>query len=147
MMANLFCFNYIDDYWIVSNVCACHTSTAIMPCAKFHWDHVIRLWIKAKWNYCKISIVAERSLVKWATSFNGIPGVMLLNKTIFFHYVKFSIFENHIWIWQVLPQLCCNETWDLSQYKDHLSPSMGIPMLKVRQSWDCLIFNMGSLYW
>ena len=31
-----------------------------------------------------------------------------------------------------------------SQYKD-IYPGMGIPMLKIRRSRDCLIFNMGIL--
>ena len=35
-------------------------------------------------------------------------------------------------------------TWALFQYKDNLSTGMGIPMLKVRQSGDHLIFNMGT---
>ena len=39
---------------------------------------------------------------------------------------------------------CCHvaETWVLFQYKDSLFPGEGIPMLKIRWSWDSLIFNM-----
>ena len=33
--------------------------------------------------------------------------------------------------------------WASPQYKDRLSQVLGIPMLKIRRSWDRLIFNMG----
>ena len=43
-----------------------HDSWAVVACAKFCCDMVISNWIRAKWNFHRIWIVMEKSLVKWA---------------------------------------------------------------------------------
>ena len=43
-----------------------HDSWAVVACAKFCCDVVISNWIRAKWNFHRIWIVMEKSLVKWA---------------------------------------------------------------------------------
>ena len=46
-----------------------HGTTArlsCVACAKFCCDMVISYWIRAKWNFHRIWIVMEKSLVKWA---------------------------------------------------------------------------------
>ena len=42
-----------------------HDSWAVVACAKFCCDMVISNWIRAKWNFHRIWIVMEKSLVKW----------------------------------------------------------------------------------
>ena len=43
-----------------------HDSWAVVACAKFWCDMVISNWIRAKWNFHRIWIVMEKSLVKRA---------------------------------------------------------------------------------
>ena len=42
-----------------------HDSWAVVACAKFCRDIIISNWIRAKWNFHRIWIVMEKSLVKW----------------------------------------------------------------------------------
>ena len=42
-----------------------HDSWAVVVCAKFCRDMITSNWIKAKWNFHRIWIVMEKSLVKW----------------------------------------------------------------------------------
>ena len=42
-----------------------HDSWAVVACAKFCRDMITSNWIKAKWNFHRIWIVMEKSLVKW----------------------------------------------------------------------------------
>ena len=42
-----------------------HDSWAVVACAKFCCDMVISNWKRAKWNFHRIWIVMEKSLVKW----------------------------------------------------------------------------------
>ena len=42
-----------------------HDSWAVVACAKFCRDMISSNWIKAKWNFHRIWIVMEKSLVKW----------------------------------------------------------------------------------
>ena len=48
-----------------------HDSWAVVACAKFCRDMITSNWIKAKWNFHRIWIVMEKSLVKW------VPGPLL----------------------------------------------------------------------
>ena len=43
-----------------------HDSWAVVACGKFCCNMVISNWITAKWNFHRIWIVMEKSLVKWA---------------------------------------------------------------------------------
>ena len=43
-----------------------HDSWAVVACAKFCCDMVTSNWIRAKWNFHRIWIVMDKSLVKWA---------------------------------------------------------------------------------
>ena len=42
-----------------------HDGWAVMACAKFCCDMITSNWIRAKWNFHRIWIVMEKSLVKW----------------------------------------------------------------------------------
>ena len=42
-----------------------HDSWTVVACAKFCRDMIISNWIRAKWNFHRIWIVMEKSLVKW----------------------------------------------------------------------------------
>ena len=42
-----------------------HDSWAVVACAKFCCDMITSNWITAKWNFHRIWIVMEKSLVKW----------------------------------------------------------------------------------
>ena len=42
-----------------------HDSWAVVACAKFCCDMITSNWIRAKWNFHRIWIVMEKSLVKW----------------------------------------------------------------------------------
>ena len=61
-----------------------HDSWAVVACAKFCCDMVISNWIRAKWNFHRIWIVMEKSLVKWA------PGLLT-------HYWPLKR-TNHWWL-------------------------------------------------
>ena len=56
-----------------------HDSWAVVACAKFCCDMVISNWIRAKWNFHRIWIVMEKSLVKWAPDVNGSGIIIRIN--------------------------------------------------------------------
>ena len=65
-----------------------HDSWAVVACAKFCRDIIISYWIRAKWNFHRIWIVMEKSLVKWVPlsespyqlfSLSGRNGFMMLS--------------------------------------------------------------------
>ena len=60
-----FSFNSITGDHIATKFGTCHDSPAVVPCAKYCSDHVISIWMRAKWNFHHIWIVMEKSLVKW----------------------------------------------------------------------------------
>ena len=60
-----------------------HDSWAVVACAKFCRNIIISNWIRAKWNFHRIWIVMEKSLVKW------VPGLLL-----------FPHFEEAVWFTQ-----------------------------------------------
>ena len=72
------------------------------------------------------------------------PWPHLIIKTIFNTGIP-TLVRRHLYI-ETAPMSFLVMTWAPSQYKDCLS-RYGIPMLKIRRSWDHLIFNMRILYW
>ena len=59
-----------------------HDSWAVVACAKFCRDMITSNWIKAKWNFHRIWIVMEKSLVKW------VPGPQRISTLINNYYKK-----------------------------------------------------------
>ena len=53
-----------DDH--IATFGTCHDSPVVVPCAKYCSDHLISVWMRAKWNFHYIWIVMEKLLVKWA---------------------------------------------------------------------------------
>ena len=64
------CCNPITDHQIATNFCTYHDSTAVMSCAKFCGDHLVRIVLRAKQHFRRIWIVMEKTSVKWAPWFN-----------------------------------------------------------------------------
>ena len=60
-----FCSHPNNDIVIATIFGTWHDSWAVMACAKFCRDMITSNWIKAKWNFHRIWIVMEKSLVKW----------------------------------------------------------------------------------
>ena len=46
--------NSIADYDIATPFHTCHDSAAVMPCTKFHSNHLNTTWMRAKWNFYRI---------------------------------------------------------------------------------------------
>ena len=61
-----FCSHPNTDKVIATIFGTWHDSWAVVACAKFCCEMVISNWIRAKWNFHRIWIVMEKSLVKWA---------------------------------------------------------------------------------
>ena len=55
------CYVSIIGRQIVSKFCTCHDSTAVVPCAKFGNDYLIKIWMKAKWNRHRFWIAMDRN--------------------------------------------------------------------------------------
>ena len=62
---NFFCCNSIPGNHITTKFCTYHDSTAVVACAKFCRDHLIRIWMRAKQNCYQIQITKAKMLVKW----------------------------------------------------------------------------------
>ena len=58
------CCNSPAGNQITINVCTCHDSTAVVPCAKFCSDHCIRIEVRVKQNVHRIWIAMDKLLVK-----------------------------------------------------------------------------------
>ena len=69
-----FCSHPNNDIVIATIFGTWHDSWAVVACAKFCRDMITSNWITAKWNFHRIWIVMEKSLVKWvpASYFFGI---------------------------------------------------------------------------
>ena len=57
-------WNYVNGNHITSNLSTWHDSLAVVPCAKFWSDYFIGIWKKHLWNFHRIWITLEKSLVK-----------------------------------------------------------------------------------
>ena len=70
------CCNSITGDQIATKLCTCRNSTAVMSCAQFGSGHIIRIWIKAQWNFQQIRIVLENCQwngpIIWS-SINSLP--------------------------------------------------------------------------
>ena len=53
-------------YHITTKFCTWHDSPAVMPCAKFHSDHLTITGMRAEWNFHWIWIRMENLFMKWA---------------------------------------------------------------------------------
>ena len=53
-MENSPCCNWITGLQCTTKLCACHDSTAVVPCAKFCGDQFVRAEVRAKWNFLQI---------------------------------------------------------------------------------------------
>ena len=62
---NSFCINSLHGYQIATNFCTWHDSYAVVSCAKFCCNHLIKNGMRTKWNYHRIWIVMQKSIVKW----------------------------------------------------------------------------------
>ena len=47
---NPFGFNFIPGNGITTKFCTCHDSTAVVSCANFCSNDLIRMWVRTKWN-------------------------------------------------------------------------------------------------
>ena len=50
----------ITNHQIATNFCTCHDSTAVVPCAKFHSDHLDGIWAWSRWIFYLIWLVMEK---------------------------------------------------------------------------------------
>ena len=66
----LFCCNFIYGHNIAINFCTCHYSTAVVSCAKFCGDFLVRIWMREKRNPQRIWIVMENRLWNASLSHN-----------------------------------------------------------------------------
>ena len=57
--------NSVVGYHNATKRCTCHNSTAIVPCARFHSDHLSKNLMRVEWNFHRIWITMEKSFVKW----------------------------------------------------------------------------------
>ena len=55
----------IYDHQITTKFCICHCSTAVLACAKFCTDHVLRTWVSSNCNFYWIWIKREDWWVNW----------------------------------------------------------------------------------
>ena len=63
---------FVLVYWITTNFCTWHDSLAVMPCAKFCSDHLIKIWMRMKWNFHEICILIGKSSLRWVTDSPGV---------------------------------------------------------------------------
>ena len=61
-MQNLPCCNSITDHQTATKCCKRHDSTAVMPRTKFCSNHLVRIWMRVKWNFHHIWTVMENIL-------------------------------------------------------------------------------------
>ena len=71
LMGNMLCCNSIVSHLIATNFCTCHNSTAVVACAKFCSDHILRIGMRAKQNLHRTWIAIKMSLVKYT------PGLLV----------------------------------------------------------------------
>ena len=64
-MEHSFCSHPNCNEMIATKICTWHSSCVAMACAKFCCDIIAGNWITAKWNFHRIWIMMENSLVKW----------------------------------------------------------------------------------
>ena len=87
-----FSSNSITDDHIATKFGTCHDSPAVVPCAKYCSDHLISIWMGAKWNFHRIWIVMEKLLVKWAPGLVAIACFVLAKR-----------------LWKCLSKWCCKD--------------------------------------
>ena len=58
-METQFMFDSTVGYHIATKFCTWHDSYVVMPCAKFHSDHFIIIWMRVEWNFHRIWTTME----------------------------------------------------------------------------------------
>ena len=61
-----FSYNPIAGNHIATKFSTIHDNRAVVLFAKFCSNHLVRIWMRAQWNFHHVCIVMEKSLVKWA---------------------------------------------------------------------------------
>ena len=61
---------------IVTKFCTCHDSTAVLACAKFCNDYVVKIKARAKWTFHWILIVMEKILRSWNGLLNQMANIL-----------------------------------------------------------------------
>ena len=100
-----FCSHPNNDIVIATIFGTWHDSWAVVACAKFCRDMITSNWIKAKWNFHRIWIVMEKSLVKW------VPGALRQHANTLVNHrqeqrcqvISLQIRQPHIWCCHYLP--------------------------------------------
>ena len=59
------CFDWNSGHRIATNCCTCHKNTAVVPCANFRSDRLVRIDVRVKQNSHRIWNAMEKPWVKW----------------------------------------------------------------------------------
>ena len=126
----------------------CHVRTAVVPCAIICSDQYIKVWVRAKWNFCSIWIVRERCYWNgprlWGRSDRGLIRTPFL--AYIYIYICIVFLHDRSWISSriksisneldiiihvITSLLCCycgvisNQLWRHQQNEDRASETRG----------------------
>ena len=105
------CHNFVAGHQIATNCCACHNSTAVVPCTKFCSNHCIRIEVRVKRNFHRIWIAMENLLVKRAPGRDVMVLVIkLLVRFVAIHHSVIDNYENYF-TWYRHLVILRNQSW------------------------------------